>query len=267
LTVAGWQGYWRWSRDGGDLQRLRPVLYKIWPDQTQTFLLEGLPRYWGWESNEFRLAAVPKLPPDILTTLTTDFSSPPNNILTDDVAEGMLLAAMRSLAQLPERGVGNDYLSVSVYLPRTPMVKIRYHPESSAPGFYTGWLVTPSVIQPPQAIQVSQGMSTGMQSGPLSISFEGPPSGPGFRASSTDQPRRPPPRRASRWVPGDAAAARGHPQAPPGAPLIVHRSPSRPSTFHPGRIKKMGARGRPVSRDAGTVSLAVAARLLPGRAI
>jgi hypothetical protein len=193
LTVAGWQGYWRWSHDGGDLQRLRPVLYKIWPDRTQTFLLEGLPRYWGWESHEFRLAAIPKLSPDILATLRTDLSSPPNNILTDEVAEGILLAAMRRLSQLPNRGVGADYLSVSIYLPRTPMVRIRYHPESFAPGFYTGWLVTPSAVQPPQAIQVSQGMSTGVQSGPLSISFEGPLSAPGFSASSTDQPRRPPP--------------------------------------------------------------------------
>jgi hypothetical protein len=195
LSVAGWQGRWRWSRTGGELQRVRPVLYRIWPDQTQAFLPEGLPRYWGWESNGFRLDAVPKLPPDILATLGTQLNSPPDNILTDDVAERILLTVMRRLSQLPERGVGNDYLSVSINLRRDPIVRIRYQPESLISGFYTGWLVTPSVVQPPQAIQVSQGITTRVQAGPLSISFEGPPisSGSGFIASSTDQPRRPPP--------------------------------------------------------------------------
>jgi hypothetical protein len=195
LSLAGWQGRWRWSRDGGELKRVRPVLYRIWPNQSQTFLLEGLPRYWGWESNGFRLDAVPKLPPDTLATLRTELNSPPNNVLTDDVAEGILLAAMRQLAQQPERGVGNDYLSVSINLRRDPMVRVRYLPESFTSGFYTGWLVTPSFVQPPQIIQVSQEVSTRVQSGLLSISLEGPPipSASGFSASSRTQPRRPPP--------------------------------------------------------------------------
>jgi hypothetical protein len=182
LSVAGWQGRWRWSQDGGELQRLRPILHRVWPNATQTFLVEGRPRYWGWESQQFGLDAVPKLPPDVLANLITELSSPPNNVLTDDVAEGILLTAMRRLSQMPERGVGNDYLSVSLNVHREPIVRIRYHPGSPTSGFYTGWLVTPSVVQPPQNVHVSQGISTTMRAGIISISFEGPPipSGPGL---------------------------------------------------------------------------------------
>jgi hypothetical protein len=195
LSLAGWQGRWRWSRDEGRFERIRPVLYRIWPDPARGFLLEGLPRYWGWESGQFRLDVVPKVPSEILDALRTELTSPPNGILTDDVARRILLEAMRRLAQLPERGVGNDYLSCAINLQREPMVTIQYHPQSLGSEFYTGWLVIPSFVQPPQVIRVSPDIKTSVQAGFLSISFEGPPLPPsgGFHASTTAQPRRPPP--------------------------------------------------------------------------
>lgn len=194
LTIIGWQ----WKSHGDQIRRMRPILANLFYEpKLATFLTQSAPRYWGWEKGGFGIKAVPTLPRTNFDEIMSRLQAPPGNMLTDEVAESIFMTAIRELAvAAPDRGIGQDLLSVSINVYRNPVVKIRYHPVSASGQYYTGWIVTPSIIQPPQIATMSAGMSHQMRTGLFGISFEGPsnPLRGGFHASSADQPRERPPR-------------------------------------------------------------------------
>lgn len=195
LTIIGWQ----WKRRGANkVRRPRPILINLSYDpNAATFSTQFALRYWGWEKNGFGIKAAPALPKANFDKILSYLQAPPGNMLTDEVAESIFIAAIRELALAPDRGIGQDLLSVSINVYRDPVVKVRYHPVNASEVYYTGWIVTPGIIQPPQIATMSAGMSHGMQTGMFGISFEGPsvPLPSGFNASSTSQRREGPPRR------------------------------------------------------------------------
>ncbi len=195
LTIIGWQ----WKRRGANqIRRMRPILINLFYEPNAvTFLTQSAPRYWGWEKNGSGIKAAPALPKANFDEIVSLLQSPPGNMLTDEVAESILIEAIRELAAAPDRGIGQDLLSVSINVYRDPVVKVRYHPVSASELYYTGWIVTSSIIQPPQIATMSAGMSHEMQAGLFGISFEGPsaPLPGGSNASSADQRREKPPRR------------------------------------------------------------------------
>jgi hypothetical protein len=180
---------------------LRPIICRIFYDQAVGgFTLERLDRYWGWEIGQSRLEAVPRMPPRVLNDVVAATLEAQHPIKDTDI-ENTLVDAIRNIAQEPQRGVSADCLSLSMLPYGDPMVRIRYNPlpvtnakrghTGLIPASYTGWIVSPTVMQAPQILAMSAHMNVKTQAGWVSIEYEGP------RATRTvsgmgTRPRRPP---------------------------------------------------------------------------
>jgi hypothetical protein len=107
--------------------------------------------------------------------------------------------AIREVAKDPQRGVSQDCLATSLAPGRKPLAIVRYNPLPigrtarvggvQLPASYTGWIVTPSITEPPQELILTEDFSRTAQAGWLEIGFEGP-SGPGGIATQRALRRR-----------------------------------------------------------------------------
>jgi hypothetical protein len=209
IVIAGLQGKWKWesSLRKGTWHHVRPITNRLiyGHDPIPGVERERLPRYWFLERGMF-VQPSPQLPLAIRAKLEAELEqlSP----LTNTALEGLLIRTIRAVSMDPLRGVGGDCLSVSIAVNRDPIVRIHYDPASPASGItdlYTGWIIGPTLVQPPQLITMRPGMSMGVQAGWVSVKIDGPPgqlttampSSPQqsrVLLSSRQQPRMPPPR-------------------------------------------------------------------------
>jgi hypothetical protein len=196
VSIVGYQWKWRWRKGNATSHHLRPIACRLHYTQGG-FALERLDRHWGWMRNQWRLEATPRMPPNVLNELITSLRS--QSTLSDTTAEEIMVNAVRKVAQDPQRGVSADCLSISIRPFADPIVRVRYHalPIGGAqpnvlPTSYTGWIVTPMLIQAPQLLQLTDQMNFSAQAGWLSIGYEGPRASCGISAAGT-RPRQPPP--------------------------------------------------------------------------
>jgi hypothetical protein len=135
----------------------------------------------------------------MLSRLLADMDT--RQVLTEDVAERMLVEAIQEIAEDPARGVGRHCLSVSINPRRDPLVQVRYRPleirptgeEATVGAIYSGWIITPNVTQAPQQISLSPSLNVQLEVGWFTISFEGPRRPEDGRGYIGTYPRRPPP--------------------------------------------------------------------------
>jgi hypothetical protein len=205
IVLAGHKYKLRWRGSRVKTHHIRPVFYKLSYSEKPYpgVSLAPLDRYWGWERGDSYLDYTPELPRhfrnNILTRLRQEGSH-----TTDKRIEAMLVDGIREVAQDPQWGVSSDCVSVSLMPSRDPEVRIRYNPLASpygatvqgaaAPSVYSGWIVTPGLLQEPQLFTLPLGMTKTANVHGLSIRFEGP-QGEGEIAVQTTQPRKPRPRR------------------------------------------------------------------------
>lgn len=195
--------HWRGSR--ARTHHIRPVFYKLSYSEKPYpgVALAPLDRYWGWERGDSYLDNIPEMPHHFRNNILARLRQE-GPVTTDERVEAMLVDGIREVAQDPQRGVSSDCVSISLMPSRDPEVRIRYNPLASpygatiqgaaAPYIYSGWIVTPGLLQEPQLFTLPLGMTKTANVHGLSIRFEGP-QGPGGIALQTTQPRRPRPRR------------------------------------------------------------------------
>jgi hypothetical protein len=160
ITIAGWQ--WKY-RACGSQARSRPIGCLVGYDEVaQDVITVRVPRYWGWERERGRVTfkASPALPKQAHRFVMDQLKS---MTLQEESVISMLLGVLRDVSVDPTRGVGRDCLSVSISVGREPKVIVRYHPDQPGLAMYTGWIVSPELLQPPQDIAASAG------TGPLSF--------------------------------------------------------------------------------------------------
>jgi hypothetical protein len=202
MSVVGWQWKWHWQHRTARSHHLRPIICRLIHDQVLGgFALERIGRYWGWETGQSRLEAVPRMPPEVLNGVVAATLKAQHPLKDSDI-ENALVDAIRNIAKEPQRGVSADCLSLSMWPYGDPMVRIRYNalPVTNAksgqtgvlPASYTGWIVSPTVIQAPQIMALSAGMNVRAQAEWVSIEYEGPRSISAVSGMGT-RPRRPPP--------------------------------------------------------------------------
>lgn len=128
ISIAGWQWKWHWYGKTAQLRPLRPIICRIYysPQPIPGFMLERLPRYWGWERNVWWLESMPPLPTYIRDRLQAKLNE---SILDGTVIERLLLDAIREVANDPRRGVSQDCVTTSLVPQRDPFVIVRYNLE------------------------------------------------------------------------------------------------------------------------------------------
>lgn len=199
ISIAGWQWKWHWYGETAQLRPLRPIICRIYysAQPIPGFMLERLPRYWGWERNVWWLESMPPLPTHIRGRLQAKLNE---SMLDGTVIERLLMDAIREAANDPERGVSQDCVTTSLVPQRDPFVIVRYNPlpvahaasvmGSQLPVSYTGWIVTPGMTEPPRLLLLTEDFGRTAQTGWLRIGFVGPRGQGGISAQVALRSRR-----------------------------------------------------------------------------
>jgi hypothetical protein len=199
ISIAGWQWKWHWYGETAQLRPLRPIICRIYysTQPVPGFMLERLPRYWGWERNVWWLESMPPLPTHIRDRLQLRLNA---SMLDGRAIENLLMDAIREVANDPKRGVSQDCLTISLAPQRDPFAMVRYNPlpiahtasvmGSQLPVSYTGWIVAPGMTEPPRLLLLTEDFGRTAQTGWLRIGFVGPRGQGGISAQVALRSRR-----------------------------------------------------------------------------
>lgn len=201
ISMTGFQWKWRWRQGNGKAHHVRPIHCVLAYDHVMNGVtFHPYPRYWGWELGRNELISIPKRGPGFLDDLRVSLDAIGGQTVSPDSVDDMLIAKIRNTAKDPRLGVSRDCLAVSFMPNRDPLVRVRYEPlltphstnvkGSRMPDSYSGWIVSPAIVQSPQLLSIPSGVTVGAQAGWVSIAYEGPRGTGTVVAAGTQRRRR-----------------------------------------------------------------------------
>jgi len=185
ISITGFQWKWRWRGGNGSAHHVRPIHCILAYDPVMGGVTyHSYPRYWGWELGRSEVTSVPKRDSGFLNDVRISLDAIAGRTVAPDTVDEILIAKIRNTAKNTRLGVSQDCLAVSLMPSRNPLVRVHYEPlltphPTNVRGFcmpdsYSGWIVTPAIIQPPQLLSIPSGATLGAQAGWISIAYEGP---------------------------------------------------------------------------------------------
>jgi hypothetical protein len=179
LQLVGWQ----WQRRRPSVEM--PIAWHIRNDGTggTETTIHRYPRYWGWERNECRVAAVGDRRSDPVANIQRRLQD--RSQLYAEFAEQVLVEAIReaSASKLTCGSIGADCIAVWLRL-SDGNLRVRYIPASPSHAAYdvfTPWVIMPTVGASAPSV-LTAGLPT-LQLGGLDVMFER-----AFPSTSREQP-------------------------------------------------------------------------------